>query len=370
MIRPFRTLALGALIGALLISCTPRGVVSVVQETATQGYVAPIFVATTRARSETSFDFTRQRSATISMAQYDISVPPVHKAGEIEWPKGAPDIDEDMVTLNVRDIKTRSDFIKRANKFKKHGEEAVVFIHGYNNTFAEGLYRFAQVAKDVDVKGPKYHYSWPSAGDARGYIYDRDSVLFARDGLEQMLDDVANTNTDGIFIVAHSIGSALVVETLRQMSIAGKGDLNGKLRGIIMISPDIDVNVFAQSLKRIQPRPDPLLVFISKNDLALKFSSFLTGKENRLGLVENLDALKGTNVEIIDVSAFGDGAGFLNHSVAITSPTVLNLLKNRKVMETILDPKTAANKGTNIISRVVQTVNDVTQIILNPKVIQ
>jgi esterase/lipase superfamily enzyme len=154
------------------------------------------------------------------------------------------------------------------------------------------------------------------------------------------------------------------------MSIAGKGDLNGKLRGIIMISPDIDVNVFAQSLKRIQPRPDPLLVFISKNDLALKFSSFLTGKENRLGLVENLDVLKGTNVEIIDVSAFDDGAGFLNHSVAITSPTVLNLLKNRKVMETILDPKTEANKGTNIISRVVQTVNDVTQIILNPKVIQ
>jgi esterase/lipase superfamily enzyme len=188
--------------------------------------------------------------------------------------------------------------------------------------------------------------------------------------LEQLLTDVAKTNTDGIFIVAHSIGSALLIETLRQMSIADNAHLNGKIRGIIMISPDIDVDVFTESLKRIQPRPDPLLIFVSKKDLALRFSSFLTGKENRLGLVENLDALKGTGVEIIDVSAFDDGAGFLNHSVAITSPTVLNLLKNRKTMETILDPRAAANKGINIISRVVQTVNDVTQIILNPKAIQ
>ena len=366
----FRTLAMWFALGTILFACAPRGVVTIVPTQDTRGYVAPIFVATTRAPSENPFDFSRERQAKVSMAQYDISVPVTHKIGKIEWPKGAPNVTKDMVTLNAQKITTRTDFINRANKYKKHGEEAVVFIHGYNNTFAEGLYRFAQVANDVEIKGPKYHYSWPSAGDARGYIYDRDSVLFARDGLEQMLNDVARTNTDGIFIVAHSIGSALVIETLRQMSIAGNGNLNGKLRGVIMISPDIDVNVFTESLKRIQPRPEPLLIFVSKNDIALKLSSFLTGKENRLGLVENLNALQGTNVEIIDVSAFDDGYGFLNHSVAITSPTVLNLLKNRKIMETILDPKSSSLKGTNIISRVVQTVNDVTQIILNPKAIQ
>ena len=363
-----RTFTIGLVLGVVLLSCTQRGAVTIVPSQATMGYIAPIFVATTRAPSLNPFDFTSGRSAKVSMAQYEISVPPTHQQGKIEWPKGTPNISEDMVTLNVRAIESRHEFVRSANKYKKHGEEAVVFIHGYNNTFAEGLYRFAQVATDVDVQGPKYHYSWPSAGDARGYIYDRDSVLFARDGLEQLLNDVASTNTDGIFIVAHSIGAALLIETLRQMSIAGNGNLNGKLRGIIMISPDIDVDVFTENLKRIRPQPEPLLIFVSKNDLALKFSTFITGSENRLGLIKNLDALKGTNVDIIDVSAFGDGDGFLNHSVAITSPTVLNLLKNRKIMETILDPNSAAKKGTNIISRVVQTVSDVTQIILNPKV--
>ena len=365
-----RAFTLWVIMGTLLVACAPRGTVTVVPATVTRGYVAPIFVATTRAPSANPFDFSHLRSAKVSMAQYDISIPPVHEIGQIEWPTGQPNIDEDMVTLNAREIPTRSDFINSANKYKKHGKEAVVFIHGYNNTFAEGLYRFAQVVNDVEVKGPKYHYSWPSAGDARGYIYDRDSILFARDGLEQMLEDVAKTNTDGIFIVAHSIGAAVAIETLRQMSIAGNGSLSGKLRGVIMISPDMDVDVFTESLKRIHPRPDPLLIFVSKNDLALKLSSFITGRKNRLGLVENLNALQGTNVEIIDVSAIDDGDGFLNHSVAITSPTVLNLLKNRDIMESILDPKKSTQKGTNIISRVVQTVNDVTQIILNPKAIQ
>lgn len=300
------------------------------------------------------------------MARYDISIPPTHKKGKVEWPRGTADVMTDMVTIGVADYKNRRQFVSAANTKSIRGEDAVIFVHGYNNTFAEGLYRFAQVANDVEIKGPKFHYSWPSAGDARGYIYDRDSILFARDGLEQLLSDVARTDAPGIFIVAHSIGAALTIETLRQISISKNDFLHKKLRGVVMISPDIDVNVFVQSLKRIKPRPDPMLIFVSKKDFALKFSSFLTGKNSRLGVVDNLEVLKGSGVDIIDVSAFDDGDGFLNHSVAITSPTVLNILRNRKVMEQILDPTKAAKKGTNIIGRTIQTVNDITQIILSP----
>jgi esterase/lipase superfamily enzyme len=351
----------------IIVSCAPRGAVSIVMQSQnTLNYVAPIFVATTRTPSELPYDFTAKRNAVVSMARYDISVPPTHKKGKIEWPRGTADVMTDMVTLNVESYNNRSQFVSAANTKVVRGEEAVVFVHGYNNTFAEGLYRFAQVAKDVEIDGPKFHYSWPSAGDARGYVYDRDSILFARDGLEQLLSDVANTDAPGIFIVAHSIGAALAIETLRQISISNNGVLHDKLRGVVMISPDIDVNVFVQNLKRIKPRPDPMLIFVSKKDFALKFSSFLTGQANRLGVVENLEALKGSGVDIIDVSAFDDGDGLLNHSVAITSPTVLNILKNRNVMEQILDPSVSSKKGTNIISRTVQTVNDITQIILNP----
>lgn len=366
----YARLAVGLLMSVTLMSCAPRGAVTIVDQAQTNAFLAPIFMTTSRAPVANPFDFGPKRSANISMARYDISVPPTHQKGKIGWPRGTADLATDMVTVGVSNYKNRADFITAANKFAVNGEDAVVFVHGYNNTFAEGLYRFAQVARDVEILGPKFHYSWPSAGDARGYVYDRDSVLFARDGLEQLLTDVAKTDAPGMFIVAHSIGAALTIETLRQMSISNNGVLHKKLRGVAMISPDIDVDVFVQNLKRIKPRPDPMLIFVSKKDYALRISNLLTGSNSRLGLTDNLTALKGSGVDIIDVSAFDDGDGFLNHSVAITSPTVLNILKNRSVMEQILDPKTAANKGTNIIGRTVQTVNDITQIILNPKAIQ
>lgn len=354
----------------VLAACAPRGAVMVYDTPSNVNYVAPIFVATTRVPSERPYDFTSERASKISLARYDISVPATHQQGAIEWPKGTPNGETDMLTVGVTNFDSRASFVASANTYRRSGQESVVFIHGYNNTFAEGLYRFAQMAHDIDIQGPKYHFSWSSAGDARGYIYDRDSVLFARDGLEQLLNDVAKTSTDGVFLVAHSIGSALLIETLRQMSIGGNASLNNKLRGVILISPDIDVNVFTENLKRITPRPDPMLIFVSKKDLALKFSSFLTGNNSRLGVIDNLDRLKGNKIEIIDVSAFSDGDGVLNHSVALTSPTVLNLLKNRDIMASILDPNAAAIKGTNIVGRVIQTANDVTQIILNPRVTQ
>jgi esterase/lipase superfamily enzyme len=354
----------------VLAACTPRGAVLVFDAPDSANYVAPIFVATTRAPSESPYDFNEERSSKVSLARYDIAVPSSHEQGQIEWPKGTPNSDTDMLTVGVKNFSSRASFIASANTFRQSGQESVVFIHGYNNTFAEGLYRFAQMAHDIDIQGPKFHFSWSSAGDARGYIYDRDSVLFARDGLEQLLTDVAKTSTDGVFLVAHSIGSALLIETLRQMSIGGNASLQNKLRGVILISPDIDVNVFSENLKRIKPMPDPMLIFVSKKDLALRFSSFLTGNNKRLGVIDNLDSLKGNKIEIVDVSAFKDGDGLLNHSVALTSPTVLNLLKNRDIMSSILDPNAAAIKGTNIVSRVIQTANDVTQIILNPRVTQ
>ena len=61
---------------------------------------------------------------------------------------------------------------------------ALIFVHGFNNTFAEGLYRIAQLSHDLDLPRVTVHYSWPSAGQALGYVHDRDSALYARDGFE------------------------------------------------------------------------------------------------------------------------------------------------------------------------------------------
>ncbi len=45
----------------------------------------------------------------------------------------------------------------------------MVFVHGFNNTFADGLHRTAQIRHDFEIPGVAVHYAWPSAGNALGY---------------------------------------------------------------------------------------------------------------------------------------------------------------------------------------------------------
>ena len=70
------------------------------------------------------------------------------------------------------------------------GGEAIIYVHGFNNTFADGVYRIAQLSHDFGFDGVAVHYSWASAGSALGYEFDRDSVLAGRDGLERLIETV------------------------------------------------------------------------------------------------------------------------------------------------------------------------------------
>ena len=78
--------------------------------------------------------------------------------------------------------------------------EVLLFVHGYNNNFAEGVYRVAQFSHDLEIPGAVVHYAWPSAAKPLGYVYDRDSALFARDGLERLIDDFDAANIFDVHI--------------------------------------------------------------------------------------------------------------------------------------------------------------------------
>lgn len=113
-------------------------------------------------------------------------------------------------------------------------------------------------------------------------------MIHARDQLEKVLTDLARHQGGKIFLVGHSMGSLLVVETLRQMSLDGNHALNGGLSGVTLLSPDIDVQVFKRLLERIKPVPQPFLIFISHRDHVLRLAAQLTGQ---LAPVEDLARL-------------------------------------------------------------------------------
>lgn len=351
-----------------LAACSPRGEITIMPEAEGIGVTRTIFVATTRGiDEETGEAFGFERNPHARFVRFDISIPPEREAGEITWPKPnhPPDPLTDFVT-------TRQDLFAGAGEFRVElasalrqspsgKREAVVFVHGFNNTFAEGVYRIAQLSQDLDLPGVVVHYSWPSRANPLGYAYDRDSALFARDGFEELLNEVAAAGADSIIIVAHSMGSALTMETLRQKAIAGNSNVKPRTAGIILISPDIDVDVFRAQATRIGTLPQPFIIFTSKKDRALALSARLTGQRERLGNIRDVDEVADLKVTLLDVSAFSQGLG---HFAVGDSATLLRILGR----VTDLDSAFAGDQTgrTGLLPGAVLTVQNATQVVLSP----
>ena len=63
----------------------------------------------------------------------------------------------------------------RLRTSKSFQDQALVFVHGYNNRFDDALYRTAQIAYDLKYDGAPFLYSWPSVRGISGYPYDRET---------------------------------------------------------------------------------------------------------------------------------------------------------------------------------------------------
>ena len=295
--------------------------------------VTPVLVATTR-KAEGKADFSGERNEALSFASYRVSIPPTHEVGQIEWPKGKPDPKRHFAVASSQPFTDASAFQAALNRRlnapgarNSDGKrEAMLFVHGYNTDFSESLYRAAQMKHDFEMPVPLTLFSWPSAGQPELYMYDRDSVKASRDHLSEVINALAGSETDQVTLIAHSLGTELLMETLRQMAIANKGDLPSTIQGIILISPDLDIDVFNTQLATIKVLPKDFAIFVSEKDQALQISSFLAGDNHRVG--NNIDEtkIKREGIQVVDVSEFGGGDD-LNHMTAVTSPALVSLLK-------------------------------------------
>jgi esterase/lipase superfamily enzyme len=156
-------------------------------------------------------------------------------------------------------------------------------------------------------------------------------MLFARDGLEQLLRALPGQGLGRIVLVGHSLGSAVIMETLRQIELEQPGWAGRALGGVVLISPDLDPQVFRQQITRLDPIPEPFVLFVSGQDRALSLSGFLRGNENRLGSIQNLDGLADLPIEIIDTTAFSKGAES-SHFIPATSPALIAMLGDARRM--------------------------------------
>ncbi len=350
-----------------LSGCTPRGTIMVDPDAAAVGAVQPVFVGTTRRDGGEAEPFSRGRGFATRFARFDVSIPPDRELGSLPWPPryGVPDPRRHMLTVASQiyrdDAAFRSALAVEMRRSRRGMREAVVFVHGFNSTFAEGLYRFAQLHHDMELPGVPVHYSWPSRGTPLGYAYDRDSALFARDGLERLLHEVTAAGADRVHLVAHSMGSALTMEALRQLAIRKDRSVMSRIGGVILISPDIDVDVFRAQAQAVGKLPQPFVIFTSAQDRALGLSARLAGEAARLGNLRDLRVLAGLEVTLLEVGAFSTGDG---HFTAGTSPTLLRLLNRIGDVDAALGRDASSRIG--LLPGAVLSIQGATQVILSP----
>lgn len=311
----------------VVAGCSDRSFTPTRPDALDVGTAQRVYVGTTRAR-EADGHYASRRSPRTDLLALTVSVPPDRQPGQLKFGYAHPDPKTEFSMAGRSGFASEANFltaIRRDLARKPAGNRDItVFVHGYNATQAETAFRAAQMANDLEIPGIQAVYSWPSRGRATGYAYDTDSMLFARDGLEGFLTLLRKARPDHIVIIAHSMGAVLTMETLRQADIRQPGWSAKAVDGVMLLSPDLDVEVFRSQMMDLSPPPSPIIIAISETDPVLTLSGLLRGSQNRerLGNISSIDKVADLPVTILDLTDFTKDS-WSRHLTAATSPALI-----------------------------------------------
>jgi len=249
-----------------------------------------ILAVTNRKRSATDAGemFTGERSEETSYASVTVAAPPgpAPTSGGFQLAGLTGTAPRNFVTVGADHLDKRAFSAAISAAAKQGGRSKVlIFVHGFNNRFDDAVYRFAQVVHDSGAEGIPVLFTWPSRGELRlnAYAYDRESAIYSRDTLEQLLDTLAaNRDIKEVNILAHSMGNWVTLEALRGKAIGG-GKIGHKIKNVFLVAPDVDVDVFRTQIRRMGNARPRFALFVSQDDKALSMAQFIWGGMPRIG---------------------------------------------------------------------------------------
>jgi esterase/lipase superfamily enzyme len=204
--------------------------------------------------------------------------------------------------------------------------DVLIYVHGFNQTFETAVLDAARLSDGIRFRGDTLAFCWPSRAKLLDYGYDRDSAMWSRDALEKVLDGLLASPTVGhLHIVAHSIGTMLAMEALRQL-YAHQGDqVADRLGAVVFASPDIDMDVFASSVEHIGPIARKITVLTATNDRALALSRWMAGGMTRVGAAQKAQ-LEQLGLHVIDASQ--EGWGVVNHDLFLSDGRIRQVIRH------------------------------------------
>jgi esterase/lipase superfamily enzyme len=208
--------------------------------------------------------------------------------------------------------------------------QAVLYVHGYANDFAEAAFRTAQIVHDLaqpDFELVPLMFSWPSDPGLGGQNYaeaQRRSEASGYDLARFLREVAAQTDIGTVHLIAHSMGSEVLSHALRTLGNdwlqqPQGGKTGPRFRQIVFAAPDVTPRLF---LERIEPAirsRHSITAYGTDQDLPLWFSTQLNRRE-RVGAAGGIAC-----IDTVDVTAVA--SGLLRHSTWAEAPRVLDDLR-------------------------------------------
>jgi esterase/lipase superfamily enzyme len=203
--------------------------------------------------------------------------------------------------------------------------DVLIYVHGFNQTFETAAVDAVRLSDGIKFRGKTMVFSWPSRAKLFDYGYDRESAMWSRDALQQVLDGLmASPSVGRIHIVAHSIGTMLTMEALRQLYADHGNAAAERIGAVVVASPDIDMDVFASSVARIGQLAPKITLITAANDRALALSGWMAGGITRVGAAHKAQLAK-LGLRVIDASE--QGWGIINHDLFLSNERIRQVIR-------------------------------------------
>jgi esterase/lipase superfamily enzyme len=183
------------------------------------------------------------------------------------------------------------------------GLRPLLYTHGYYISFERGCKRASIFQHSLGLARRFLLFSWPSDGAMLNYTRDESDLYWSVSPLAEVLVELADVfGAGGFDVAAHSLGTRGVFLAL--LLLAGEESRpRPMINHLVLLAPDIDTEIFEQSLDRIRPLAAHITIYVSGNDTPLSVSRQVHGYP-RLGEAgTHLDGLEG--VDIVDLSDAG-----------------------------------------------------------------
>jgi esterase/lipase superfamily enzyme len=292
------------------------------------------YFATNRGLSgkSTPVSFYDAKPSPLSYGSAVVTIPSTHTPGSLELPslwrlQLQPDPKRHFTLKAVEALtldQARAEMTRRLGQLSS--KSILVYVHGYNMSFAETAMRTAQLAYDLDFPGLPFFFSWPSMGQVTGYLRDTESAQLSEEDFDQMLDDLGRLPAGEIYIIAHSMGSRLVSKALSARVSNGKS--TARLKELLLAAPDINADLFRRT---IAPRLHAMqgtqtTVYASSSDLALMASKAVHGYRRVGETAGGVFVYPG--FDTVDASAASLARRAFGHSYLTDSAAVLKDIKS------------------------------------------